>query len=133
MNPNQPDLLAAYKSLEVPTPIISDGTDYEAVEETVEAFFQNVQTALGLGNVTYEELFERTKQIIPSSEAQKQYEVQPDSVEVFKKFSGQVIASVLRISEQPYTQTIRFSKHTLTDETEQAIIDLNNLERWHTV
>ncbi len=128
MNVDRPDFLEAYNAVEVPAPIVSTESPDEEADEAVDTFFRSVQSALGLGDLTYSELFERvTRPISNASEIQQRHEVQSDSLEVFRRRGGQVIASVLRISEAPESQTIRFAKYEPTKETQQMIRDLQYL------
>lgn len=129
MSLRRPDFLDTYTAIEVPTPILSTSEQDAVATEAIEAFFQTIRSSLGLSEVALQDFFEQEKRsmngadsVVPSEEGLQ------DSIEVFKRRGGQIIASVLRMSDAPGTLTTRFKRHHLLDETYQAIYDFRSLE-----
>lgn len=130
----RPDFLVAYNAVPVPETMRTKDASDEAVIRTTETFFSEVRDSLDLSPRTLGAFFEMSwKTLVPMYEQEVPPEQRihgtDDMYYSFRRKGYQALASVTYIRDDPNYQIAHFAKYPLLPATEQAIRDLQHLER----
>lgn len=117
MSVERPDFLQAYEAVEVPKPLNLERAREGEARETVEHFFETIETSLDLSQRSLANLFEYS-----TVEAGLSYQ------KTFQRMGGQAIASVLYV-HRAQRERLFFSKARLEEPTIDDIRAFQLFER----